>query len=137
MKRFLIFFLCFSLLFAPIAEAAVGSKGLTVLQGQKELVLKKGERKWLYVKDGFTKMPVLKGLCYYSDNTVVATVGLHSGVLRANGLGTAILTVSNNKGDCGVLTVRVVQGKKAHPLWLILLIPLFILFFIPTKKTAR
>ncbi len=137
MKRFFIFFLCFLFLFAPVTDAAIGSKGLIILQGQKEVVLKKGERKWLYVKDGFTKMPVLKGLCYYSDNTVVATVGLHSGILRANSMGTATLTVSNNKGDCGVITLRVTQGKKANPFWLLFLLSLILLLLLPIKKPAR
>lgn len=135
MKRFLLFFLCFTLLLAPAADAAIGSKGLAILGGKQEIVLSKGEKKWLYVRSGFYKLPVIKGLCYYSDNTIVATVGLHSGVLRANAIGTATITVSNNQGDCGVLRVRVTGAKKAHPLWLLLLLPVpFFLLKPPRKK---
>ncbi len=138
MKKWILFFLCFTLIFAPLADAAIGSKGLIVAQGKGEIVLKKGERKWLYVRDGFSKLPVLKGICYYSDNTYVASVGLHSGILRANAIGTATLTVSNNKGDCGVLRVKVIGVEKADPFWLLFLLPCPLLFFMFLKrKTAR
>ena len=133
MKKFLLFFLCFTLILAPCADAAIGSKGLIISDGEEQIILKKGERKWLYVRDGFTKLPVLKGICYYSDNTYVATVGLHSGILRANAIGKATITVSNNKGDCGVLHVKVVGAKKANPIFLLFLLPLPLLLFYKRK----
>ena len=122
MKRFLLFFLCFTLLLAPCADAAIGSKGLIISEGKTQIVMKKGERKWIYVRDGYTKLPVIKGVCYYSDNTYVATIGLHSGILRANAIGKATITVSNNQGDCGVLQVKVVGAQKASPFFLLLLL---------------
>lgn len=110
------------LLFAPAADAAIGSKGLIVDHGAEEIILRKGERKWLFVQDGFSKMPVFKGLTFYSDNKIVATVGLHSGILRGNTIGTANLTVVNHKGDCGYVKIKVVGGKKLSPAWTVLFI---------------
>lgn len=133
MKRFLIFFLCFIILFAPTADAAIGSKGLIIRDGKQFITLHKGEKTWLYIRDGFTKLPTFKKLCYYSDNTIVATVGLHSGVLHANSIGTATITVSNNKGDCGVLRVHVTRMKKGKPLLLLLVLPCLLLLFLKFK----
>ncbi|MBR6794458.1 MAG: hypothetical protein IKM48_08940 [Clostridia bacterium] len=133
MKRFLIFFLCFTLLLAPYADAAIGSRGLIIRDGKQTITLQKGEKIWLYVRDGFTKLPTLKELCYYSDNTIVASVGLHSGILRADNIGTATITVSNNKGDCGVLKVRVKGMQKRDPMFLLLLLPCLLLLLLKRK----
>lgn len=136
MKRFLLFSLCIIFLIAPTADAAVGSKGLIVNQGVHEIEIYKGEKKWLFVQDGLTKLPLFKGVCFYSDNTIVATVGLHSGVLRGNSLGTAHLSVVY-KNRCVTVTVRVVSGKKLEKGWLLLLFlpaAAFLIFLLRKEK---
>ncbi len=138
MRKILLFMFCFTLLLSPVADAAIGSKGLIVDHGAEEIILQKGEKKWLFVQDGFSKMPVLKGLTFYSDNTIVATVGLHSGLLRGNTVGTANLTVVNGKGDCGYVKIRVVGSKKPGSVWAVLFLFAFIFtaFFL-FKKTRH
>ena len=138
MKRLLLLFLCIALLLAPAADAAIGSKGLIVDHGVREITIGKGEKKWLFVQDGLTKLPIFKGLSFFSDNTVVATVGLHSGVLRGNSVGTAHLSVVSNKGHCALITVRVVAGKKGGGLWLLLAMFLAaVLLILIFKKHKR
>lgn len=138
MKRILLFLICLSLLLAPSADAALGSKGLIVNDG-KEIVLQKGEKKWLFVRDGLTGLPVVKGLTFYSDNTLVVTVGLHSGLLRGNSVGTAHLTVVNSKGDCGYLKVTVTTGRKGSIFvgCILLVLFSFVLFCFCIKKRGR
>lgn len=133
MKRVILLILCMIFLLAPSADAALGSKGLIVNRGE-EVVVQKGEKKWLFVQDGFTKLPALKGLTFYSDNTVVFSVGLHSGVVRGNSIGTAKLTVVNRNGDCGYVTVRVVRTKKVQFFWLFAMFAAIVFFLIFIKK---
>lgn len=114
MKKTFLFVLCILLLFPYSASAAIGSKGLIVNRGATEIVLQKGEKEWLFVQDGFSKLPLLKGLSFYSDNTVIFTVGLHSGVIRGNSLGSAKLTVVSKQGHCAYVTVKVVSPRKSE-----------------------
>ncbi|MBQ8893279.1 MAG: hypothetical protein IJ043_02595 [Clostridia bacterium] len=125
--------ICLILLLAPAADAAIGNKGLIVNHGE-EIILQKGQKKWLFVQDGRTKWPVIKGLSFFSDNTVVFTVGLHSGVIRGNSLGTAHLTVVNSKGRCGYVTVKVVAAKKIGGHWIIILSVSVVFIFYKLRK---
>ncbi len=129
-----------TVLLAPAADAAIGSKGLIIEHGTEEIVLQKGEKKFLFVQDGFSKMPIFKGLSFYSDNRLIATVGLHSGIIRANTIGTAHLTVVNSKGDCGYVRVKVVGGKRIGSFGVILfLLPILLIpiCFIYKKVIPR
>ena len=92
--------------------------------GKDQIVLKKGQKTYINVRDGFTKLPLFKNISYYSDNTVVATVGLHSGILRANSIGSATISAISNNGDAGRIYVKVISGKL-NSIWI--LIPLILL----------
>ena len=111
---------------APIAEASLGSKGL-IVNGGKTVVLAKGEKRWIPVRDGFGKYPILKGLTFISENPAVFSVGTHSGIIRANGRGTATLSVVDKKGNCGRVTVTVNGQQKLSFGWLLLLPVLIVL----------
>lgn len=133
-KLIALILLCFFISSIP-ASAAIGSKGLIIENGKELLILEKGEKEFLNVQDGLTKLFLFKEISYYSDNTIVATVGLHSGILRANNIGTATITAVNTSGDAGQITVKVTAPKKSHLFPLLLLLPLLsiVLYFIIRK----
>lgn len=133
-KTIAIIILLFSILLFP-ASASIGSKGLIIEGGKSVLLLEKGEKEYLNVQDGWSKLPLLKDISYYSDNRIIATVGLHSGILRANDIGTATITAINKKGDAGQIKVRVVAPEKEGLLPALLLLPLgvFLLYLIIKK----
>ena len=126
MKKILIFTLLFLYIFCFSASASIGSKGLILEGGKEQLILKKGEKTYINVQDGFTNLPLFKNVSYYSDNTLVATVGLHSGILRANGIGNATISAISEEGHAGRIRVTVISGKL-NPFWI--LIPLITLCF--------
>ncbi len=111
MKKITVLFFIL-LIFSLPADAAIGSKGLILEGGKKEIVLEKGSKEYLNVQDGFSKLPLLKGVSYYSDNTVVATIGLHSGIIRANTVGKATISAISNDGHAGQITVKVIHPEK-------------------------
>lgn len=115
MKKILLLSLIFILFATFPVSAEIGSKGLILEGGEKSIILKKGEKQYLNVQDGLTKIHLIKGISFYSDNTMVATVGLHSGILRANGIGTATITAISKAGDAGQIKVKVTETAKAHP----------------------
>ncbi len=125
--------LCFFIVSIP-ASAAIGSKGLIIENGKELLILEKGEKEFLNVQSGLTKLFLFKEISYYSDNTVVATVGLHSGILRANSVGTATITAVNKSGDAGQIKVKVTLPQKTHLSLLLLLLPLLSLFLYFIRK---
>ena len=120
------------LIMAPRANAALGSKGL-ILNNGREITLKKGEKQWVMVRDGFTGLPCWKGLKYYSDNPLVFSVNLKSGILRGNGAGCANLTVVDQKGNCGYALVRVEGSEKLNLAWMLWLVPILILWLVCKK----
>ncbi|MBQ7971054.1 MAG: Ig-like domain-containing protein, partial [Clostridia bacterium] len=113
MKKLLTLIIVVLLSFSFPTSAAIGSKGLILENGKDLLVLKKGQKEYLNVQDGLTKLFLFKEISYYSDNTIVATVGLHSGILRANNIGTATITAISKSGDAGQIKIKVVAPKKS------------------------
>ncbi|PWM39812.1 MAG: hypothetical protein DBX52_04135 [Clostridiales bacterium] len=136
MKKRFILILCLLLLLAPSADAALGSKRLIINHGVQEITIHKGEKKWLYVQDGWSKLPQLKGVSFFSDNTFVASVGLHSGILRGNSIGTAHLTIMSSKGHSAYIKIKVVPGKGTHLIGPLLFLAgvVFLLILIAIKK---
>ncbi len=133
MKIRLIILTILILLISPKADAALGSWGLIVEGGKEQLVMEKGEKKWLFIQDGLTHLPVFNGLTFFSDNTVVAKVGLHTGLVTANFYGTANISVTDESGENGIIQIKVkTNNNKASPLSLliVLLSFSFILYFI-------
>ena len=118
------------------ARAALGSKGLILEGGKQQITLYKGEKEYLNVRDGWTDLPVFKGITFYSDNTMVATVGQHSGIIRANGYGTATVYAVNKKGDAGRIQVCVKQKGKVRFLPIIF-IALSILSFLFWRRAQK
>ncbi len=120
-KTILLTFLLIWLLLFP-AQAALGSRGLILEGGKEQLTLSKGEKEYLNVRDGLTHLPLFKGVTFYSDNTMVATVGQHSGIVRANGYGKAQIYAVSDRGDAGkiVICVRAKKAKAFYPVWIIL-----------------
>ncbi len=125
MKKILLLSLCLLLLLTPLADAAIGQRKLIVNHGITTLTIRKGEKKWLYVRDGGTKLLLLKGVRFYSDNTLIVTVGQRSGVVCGNSIGTATIAVIHTNGRSALIKVTVVGGK-APPL----LSGLFLLLFL-------
>ncbi len=113
MKKLLSLTILVLLIFSFPASAAIGSKGLILENGKDLLVLEKGQKEYLNVQDGLTKIVLFKEVSYYSDNTIVATVGLHSGVLRANNIGTATITAISKAGNAGQIQIKVLPPKKS------------------------
>lgn len=136
MKKIVLFIILFLVLLCPTADAALGSYGLIVEGGKEEIQLQKGEKEWLFVQNGFTKLPCFKGLTFFSDNTIVATVGLHSGLLRANSYGTANIHVTDENGENGVIQVNVtvISEKPSILYFFLIIIPLLIFLFLIMKK---
>lgn len=130
-KTIAIIILLFFILLFP-ASASIGSKGLIIEGGKKTIILEKGEKEYLNVQDGWSKLPLLKDISYYSDNRIIATVGLHSGILRANAIGTATITAINKNGDAGQIRVQVVAPDRKSLLPALLLLPIgaFLLYII-------
>lgn len=122
MKKLLLWAFLIFLFFSFQASASIGSKGLILEDGKDLLVLEKGQKEYLNVQDGLTKMILFKRISYYSDNTFVATVGLHSGILRANNIGTATITAVDKDGDAGQIKIKVIAPQKSF------LVPLLLLF---------
>lgn len=122
MKRVFLWILCIILLLTPAADAALGNKGLTLEGGTAEIVIAKGEKRRLRVRDGLTGLPVWNGLSCYSDNTIIVGIGLHSGVLRGNQVGTATVTVMHRSGRSARIRVRVISSKGTAYLPLLLLL---------------
>lgn len=122
MKRMILWMLCLVLLLAPITEASLGNKGLKLAGGEQEITLGKGEKRRLRVKDGLTGYRLWTGLSFYSDNPLVASVGLHSGVVRGNQPGKATITIVHRSGRSTQITVEVTAGKgtKYLPIFLLL-----------------
>ena len=122
MKKILIFIILGFLLMTIPASASIGSKGLILERGKEILVIEKGKKEYLNVQDGLTKVFLFKGISYYSDNIIVATVGLHSGILRANNIGTATISAISKAGDAGQIKIKVISPKKNNfiPFFLIL-----------------
>lgn len=124
MKKLLTLIIVVFLSFSFPTSAAIGSKGLIIENGKDLLVLEKGRKEYLNVQDGLTKIFLFKGVSYYSDNTIVATVGLHSGILRANNIGTATITAVSEAGDAGQIQIKVISPPKSS------LIPLALIIFV-------
>ncbi|MBQ7034153.1 MAG: Ig-like domain-containing protein [Clostridia bacterium] len=119
------------------ADAAIGSKGLILEGGKKELVLEKGSKEYLNVQDGFLKLPLFKGVTYYSDNTIVATIGLHSGIIRANSIGTATISAISHEGHAGQIIVKVIFPRKEKiKRFLPIIIIIAPILFVVIKKAA-
>jgi hypothetical protein len=133
MKRLFLWMICWVLWFAPVTEAALGSKGL-IVNGGRDVVLCRGEERRIFVRDGFWEYPVLRGLTFTSENPLVFTVGLRSGVVRANGVGSARLFVIDRHGNCGQITVTV-NGRKKLSLWWLLFPP--VLFLLCCVKQLK
>ncbi|MBQ7936223.1 MAG: Ig-like domain-containing protein [Clostridia bacterium] len=112
MKKTLILFTIIFFFLTVKADAAIGSLGLIIEGGKTEISMQKGEKKWLFVRNGFSGLPCFKGLTFFSDNTVVATVGLHTGLLRANSYGTANISVTDEAGENGIIRVKVTAIKE-------------------------
>ena len=127
MKRYFVLLVCLMMVFVPSVEAAIGSKGLLV-NGGEVVVLQKGEKRWIPVRDGLSGVPLLKGVTYYSDAPLIFSVDRNTGVVRGNSAGKATLTVVNQSGDCGRITVKVVNGKVSG-WWLLVPFP-FLLWFL-------
>ncbi len=135
MKKWLSLIIIVFLFFPLPASAAIGSKGLILENGKDLLVLEKGQKEYLNVQDGLTKVFLFKEISYYSDNTIVATVGLHSGILRANNIGTATITAISKAGDAGQIRIKVVSPKKIFsiPFLFILSFSAIFLWFLIKK----
>lgn len=118
------------------AMAALGSKGLILEGGKTEITMVKGEKEYINVRDGWSGLPLFKGVTFYSGNTLVATVGQHSGILRANGLGKATVYAVNERGDAGRITVYVRAGKHTtfSPLLLLFLLPISLFVYKGIQK---
>lgn len=125
MKRIFFFIFIFLLLCSPSADAELGSWGLIVKDGSEEITMEKGTKEWLMIRDGLTGLPKFKGLTFFSDNTIVARVGLHTGILTAESYGTANISVTDEAGENGIVTVKVVAAKKQPFSLLFLLLFLF------------
>lgn len=119
--RKIIIFICLALLLSPILNAKIGSKGLIIENGSEQLELQKGEKTRLSVRDGWTKRLIHKNLIFVSDNTTVARIEKHSGILHANAMGTATVSVINEKGDAGSIRI-IVKKHTAKPSPLLFLI---------------
>ena len=133
-KTVLLVLLIFSLTLFP-ARAALGSKGLIIEGGKRQIILYKGEKEYLNVRDGLTNLPIFKGVTFYSDNTMVATVGQHSGIVRANGYGTATVYAVGPKGDAGRIEVCVEGKQKTRFLPIIfIIVPLLALLFWKSRQ---
>ncbi len=134
-KITLLFFIL--LIFSLPADAAIGSKGMILEGGKKEIVLEKGTKEYLNVKDGFAKLPLFKDVSYYSDNTIVATVGLHSGIIRANSVGTATISAISKDGHAGQVIVKVIHPRKEKIKWFLPIIFVITpILFIGIKKAG-
>ena len=112
MKRILFLILIFLFLCSPTADAELGSWGLIVEDGSEEIIMEKGAKEWLLIRDGLTGIPKFKGLTFFSDNTIVVRVGLHTGILTAESYGTANISVTDEAGENGIVTVKVVATEK-------------------------
>ena len=135
MKKILAINILLFLLITFPASAAIGSKGLILEYGKDLLIIEKGEKEYLNVQDGLTKIFLFKGVSYYSDNTIVATVGLHSGILRANNIGTATITAISKAGDAGQIKIKVISPPKNYFIpFLLILSVLAIFLWIFIKK---
>lgn len=134
MKKLLTLILSSFLIFSIQASAAIGSKGLILEGGKEQIILEKGEKDYIQVQDGQTKFILVKGISYYSDNTIVATIGLHSGILRANSIGTAKITAISDAGDAGQIQIKVVQAEKKTIYPWIIIPSLFIILYFLFKK---
>ncbi len=135
MKKILAINILLFLLITFPASAAIGSKGLILEYGKDLLIIEKGEKEYLNVQDGLTKILLFKGVSYYSDNTIVATVGLHSGILRANNIGTATITAISKAGDAGQIKIKVISPPKNYFIpFLLILSVLAIFLWIFIKK---
>ncbi len=122
MKRKIIFIILFLLFFCPKIDAAMGSLGLIVEGGKSELVLQKGEKNWLFVQNGFSGLPQFKGLTFFSDNTFVATVGLHTGIVTANNYGEATISVTDEAGENAIIKIKVITSDKKPSLFIFIVI---------------
>lgn len=125
MKRIIFLILIFLFLCSPAADAELGSWGLIVEDGSEEIIMEKGAKDWLLIRDGLTGLPKFKGLTFFSDNTIVARVGLHTGILTAESYGTANISVTDEAGENGIVTVKVVATEKQPFSLLFLLLFLF------------
>ena len=125
----ILLFLIFFLLFAPSADAELGSWGLIVGNGEEEITMEKGSKKLLFIRDGMTGLPKVRGLTFFSDNTIVARVGLHTGILSAESYGTANISVTDEVGENGIVQVKVISAKKLPLPFFILIILLFLFIY--------
>ena len=135
MKKILILITLGFLLITIPASAAIGSKGLILEHGKEILVIEKGKKEYINIQDGLTKVFLFKGISYYSDNILVATVGLHNGILRANSIGTATISAISKAGDAGQIKIKVISSKKNYftPFFLILSVLAIFLWFLVKK----
>ncbi len=140
MKRLIVSFCLLLLALSPFVSAEIGSKGLIIENGKEQIILQKGDKIKLSVRDGLSKRFVFKNLVFYSDNKIVATVEKKSGLLHANSMGTATISVLNEHGDAGKIKVKVTTVKEKPSLItlsILALLPFTILFIIKYKKSAR
>ncbi len=122
MKRFvlIVLFIC---MLTPILHGEIGSKGLIIEDGKSTLELQKGDKLRLTVQDGFTKRVRQKGLTFYSDNKAVASIEKHSGILHANSIGTARISVIDKEGDAGTILIKVSANmEKSSPIPLLIIL---------------
>ena len=121
MKKWFLFFILFLLLFSLPVQAAIGSKGLIINGGEEELIMEKGEKQYLWVRSGFSKLPLFKDVTFFSDNIAIASVGKHSGIVRANGYGSTQIFAVSKDGHAATIQITVRAPKKvASFFWVIL-----------------
>ena len=85
--------------------------GLLLAEGEEEIILCPGEKKYLRVRDYIWKYPVLSGLDFSSQNPTVAYVDRY-GWIRAVLPGKTVLSVWHENGDNGNITVTVLSDRK-------------------------
>lgn len=132
MKIFVIGISFVIILLSPLtASAELGNQGLIINGGVKEIHIEAGEKKKLWVRDGLTGLPLTKGVHFYSDNDLIATIGEDSGILHGISAGSAHITIMSSSGRSARIRVISESNRKASPLLFIFIIaPLAIIFSI-------
>ncbi len=91
--------------------AVIINSGLDLCGGVEEVELVSGERLFLSARHSIFKYPILKGLSYSSQHPSVAYVDRY-GWIHALFPGKTVISVWNETGDNGTITVIVKNGRK-------------------------
>ena len=115
MKKIILFTFLIFMTFSPTASAAIGNQGLIINGGVEEIIIAKGEKIRLTVRDRGTNLPVFKDISFFSENNLIASIDENSGILRGNSMGKTRIVIMRSNGNGCNISVRVTGSKKLSP----------------------